>query len=317
MSGFLTDMVGTAGCDGGGNAMVSGMNKMFSEGRMVDPVTDMAMGEGVVDDIAFAGGESGWQEDFFAEQQQQQHLAHAAVQESMAAEFFAQQQQHHDTAQQEDWAQQFQNSEPVVDDWAAQFHKEAPTTWAEEFTNDECLTFGVEGETEVPFEVKQGNCQFFKYLDKVRQGEIVLDEPDQKTWGDEFTGTEEHDAMVEQPKNIYSDAAIENDWVSQFNNISGGDPDFATQYASGGGMAPQQPVSSEKTAPAAAKDWATEYSDMLKQEATFQTEYVFQENNHYLMHANPFQEGLDLLSAGTLSEAVLAFEAVCDFFYLP
>eukprot|EP01060_Flectonema_neradi_P024773 TRINITY_DN33655_c0_g1_i1.p1 TRINITY_DN33655_c0_g1~~TRINITY_DN33655_c0_g1_i1.p1 ORF type:complete len:607 (+),score=119.47 TRINITY_DN33655_c0_g1_i1:251-1822(+) len=253
-------------------------------------------------------------------------MAHAVAQESMAAEYFAQQQhQHQEVAQQDDWVQQFQN--PVVeqvatDDWAAQFHKENTTSWAEEFTNDECLTFGVDGEAEVPFEVKQGNCQFFKFLDKVRQGEIVLDEPDQKTWENEYGATEEHDAMAENPANIYSDAAIENDWVAQFNNISGGDPDFATQFATGGGLAMppvsslQQPQNqqprSAANAPAEPSNWANEYSEMLKQDAKFQTEYVFQENNHYLMHENPFQEGLDLLSAGTLSEAVLAFEAVCQ-----
>jgi len=42
------------------------------------------------------------------------------------------------------------------------------------------------------------------------------------------------------------------------------------------------------------------------------TEYPFEANNPYLFHDAPFDEGLELLAAGTLSEAVLAFEAVCQ-----
>ena len=33
MAGFVSDFVGAAGCDGGGNAMAAGVNKMFGEGR--------------------------------------------------------------------------------------------------------------------------------------------------------------------------------------------------------------------------------------------------------------------------------------------
>ena len=44
--------------------------------------------------------------------------------------------------------------------------------------------------------------------------------------------------------------------------------------------------------------------------------YVFEEDNAYLYHDNPFQEGLDLLEAAMLREAALAFEAVCFFRHL-
>jgi len=47
------------------------------------------------------------------------------------------------------------------------------------------------------------------------------------------------------------------------------------------------------------KPWESESSD-----------YLFEPNNPYLKHANPFQEGLTLIEEdGSLSEAALAFEA--------
>jgi peroxin-5 len=60
--------------------------------------------------------------------------------------------------------------------------------------------------------------------------------------------------------------------------------------------------------------WLKEYESIMKRadEAQHSTEYPFEPNNPYMFHEDPFMEGHDLLAAGTLSEAVLAFEAACQ-----
>jgi hypothetical protein len=61
-------------------------------------------------------------------------------------------------------------------------------------------------------------------------------------------------------------------------------------------------------------DWLKEYEEMTKQggNALQSTDYPFEANNPYLFHDDPFMEAHELLAAGTLSEAVLAFEAACQ-----
>ncbi|KAJ8602747.1 hypothetical protein MRB53_042374 [Persea americana] len=66
--------------------------------------------------------------------------------------------------------------------------------------------------------------------------------------------------------------------------------------------------------PALAEEWANEFDSSLDSQGRPDLgEYMFEPNNVYMTHANPFEEGQRLLaSGGSLSEAALCFEAVCQ-----
>lgn len=66
--------------------------------------------------------------------------------------------------------------------------------------------------------------------------------------------------------------------------------------------------------PALAEEWANEFETQMDDQGRPNLgEYLFEPENAYLSHPNPFEEGQRLLSTGgSLSEAALCFEAVCQ-----
>ncbi|CCG81523.1 Tetratricopeptide repeat protein [Taphrina deformans PYCC 5710] len=66
--------------------------------------------------------------------------------------------------------------------------------------------------------------------------------------------------------------------------------------------------------PALAEEWANEFQSPLDDQGRPNLgEYLFEPENPYLTHENPYQEGQSLLANGqSLSEAALCFEAVCQ-----
>lgn len=66
--------------------------------------------------------------------------------------------------------------------------------------------------------------------------------------------------------------------------------------------------------PALAEEWANEFEGPLDEQGRPDLgEYMFEPNNIYMTHENPLAEGQRLLaSGGSLSEAALCFEAVCQ-----
>ncbi|GAA5993050.1 hypothetical protein JCM11641_006644 [Rhodosporidiobolus odoratus] len=92
-------------------------------------------------------------------------------------------------------------------------------------------------------------------------------------------------------------ARWESQFGSQFNDLHGGlDPDDDDDLLKTPEMRrPQQ--------------WTRENVDLFLQD---QAAFPFNEENHYLDHADPYVEGMRLLAEGApLSEAALAFEAAC------
>lgn len=66
--------------------------------------------------------------------------------------------------------------------------------------------------------------------------------------------------------------------------------------------------------PALAEEWANEFESPLDEQGRPNLgEYMFEPENAYLTHENPYAEGQRLLqTGGSLSEAALCFEAVCQ-----
>jgi len=307
--GFVGDLVGAAGCDGQGNAFARGMQGMFQQPGMppgaaahMDPAF---VGDELPDELlphqqtlppsgltAPSGLAGGWSEEFMS-----QPSAGFAPMDPMAAEFLQQQQRHEAAAAAAvaapvDWATEMQQGEEQAGDWCQQFRdRQQGDDWAEDFNNDGVQTFGVEGEEQISFEAKQENCGFFKFLDKVRSGEIKLEDAPVKEgdWAEEFGQGQAAGGDI--------------DWAHEFKQEEANwAEDFANQeHAAETGEGWSQDFMQEGNA------WAEEYR--RDGHAGRFSEYQFDENNPYMHHPNPFQEGLDLLEAGSLAEAVLAFEA--------
>ena len=88
--------------------------------------------------------------------------------------------------------------------------------------------------------------------------------------------------------------------MSQY--LQGGDQagDWANQFAAEGG----EEWANQVKGMMAENGWADEYAQKVDSK-----EYPFEEDNPFMFHENPFDEGMELKAAGCLAQAVLAFEA--------
>eukprot|EP00668_Euglena_longa_P011634 GGOE01014044.1.p1 GENE.GGOE01014044.1~~GGOE01014044.1.p1 ORF type:complete len:607 (-),score=200.26 GGOE01014044.1:116-1693(-) len=170
----------------------------------------------------------------------------------------------------------------------------------------ECQVFG---DDQRSFEEKKAQSEFFRFSERVRNGELRLHgkevierqadgswpeelqkeideqqafggEPEQRNWFDHFAAMDE---MVdgERPEAEFGDFGGV-DWAESFQK--------AMQHLQQGDGA-------------SAQDWLEEFRQQN------QSRYQPQPNNMYEHRAQPFEEGLALLQAGNLPEAILCFEA--------
>ncbi|KAJ9473730.1 Peroxisome biogenesis protein 5 [Diplonema papillatum] len=203
MAGFLNDFVGAAGCDGGGNAMSMGIEKMFREGHMRGPVSGPSHHMGMqeeegVDQLAMMDGP---REDWGAEFHQNMVLQH--------------QQREHAMMTGGDWASELiaQRPEgaPANESWADQFNQQPQTdSWVEEFTEgqEEVQTFGVLGEEPATFEAKQNVCASKNF------SELTRTAPGPEGWSEEFHQQED-----------WASQYLNGNWNEQFKDDS-----WAEQY---------------------------------------------------------------------------------------
>ena len=134
-------MVGAAGCDGGGNALMAGVNKMFSEGQMQQSGMPPMMMGGMshIDEL-----HEDWTGEFQAQPMQAPFTGFAPPTEG-------------------DWAAEMMalHHQPESGGWVEEFHQEQAAmpqeSWAEEFQQAEPQTFGVCGEQEITFDQKVAN----------------------------------------------------------------------------------------------------------------------------------------------------------------
>lgn len=225
------------------------------------------------------------------------------------AEEYAAQQAHHQQAE----------AQPATaqGDWALQFQGE---DWAADFTSEEVQVFGVEGEAMVPYEQKVKESAFFNFLNQVKSGDIVIEENGQpqgmthstEAWASEFAQPPATENWAEQAKeegaledrgHTESDDEYRAAWEDAQANTQQPEDEWTKEMMMGG---------EEEEGGAA---WTREYEELsqnLNKAQENAADYAFDPNNPYLFHDNPFQEGMELRSAGCISEAVLAFEASCQ-----
>ncbi|KAJ9464515.1 Peroxisomal targeting signal receptor [Diplonema papillatum] len=306
--GFLNDFVGAGGCDGAGNGLTMGVGKMFGEMRLHGNRPDMAQSshsDPMADELIEFHQSQGppvWQEDYFAEPMASENMVHDyLMQEQMQQQHMHAQQFQQPPPQQKqpeaDWAEELLQQPAAQEEWVDQF--KAGEDWVEEYNEEGVLSFGIEGEEPATFEAKQENCGFFKFLEKVKLGEIQLEDPvadpqepavgepgmmQDGAWHDEYVAQDEN-AWLQQYR----------DELAQMNTAQLAGSDGVPHLAAG--------------APAGAQD---AYQTAVPSQIDDDLEYIFEENNPYMYHDAPYKEGLELLEAGSLAEAALAFEAVCQ-----
>eukprot|EP01059_Diplonema_ambulator_P027843 TRINITY_DN46512_c0_g1_i1.p1 TRINITY_DN46512_c0_g1~~TRINITY_DN46512_c0_g1_i1.p1 ORF type:complete len:549 (+),score=150.72 TRINITY_DN46512_c0_g1_i1:171-1649(+) len=177
-----------------------------------------------------------------------------------------------------DWAAEMMAQRPQCPaSWADQFahqHQQQGGGWVEEFENQqECQTFGVVGEEPISFEAKQANARSNDFIEMNRN----------KDWAQQF-----------------QEAAAPEDWASQFLAQNEGE-NWANQFQEMAGT----------------EDWAAQFKEMMEGDEWAKeftgvadpSDYPFEEDNPFMFHENPFEEGLKLKEAGCLPQAALAFEA--------
>jgi len=193
------------------------------------------------------------------------------------------------------WLDQFEGSHEVNE-------------WVEDFTTEDTKCFGVEGEVPLSVEEKRANSEFYRFLAKVNTGAIQFDEHNQiienpnaaPDFASEFMVQQERDGLLR---------GTDNDEVDEVDEMYGdawdGGDGMLREYLQGHGVGNGGHDDAER--------WMEEFQKMnLGAQNQNDAEYPFEENNPYLFHDTPYEEGVALLQAGTLAAAALAFEAACQ-----
>ena len=140
--------------------------------------------------------------------------------------------------------------------------------------------------------------------------QFQVDQPQEQTWVNEYQQeAQAHEAI---------EGVEQNDMISEFlqqREAEGGhcadvNDEFTREFLRNRAQAEDD----DEFAEVDGEDWIREYNEMTRNydEMAHSTDYPFEPNNAFIFHDNPLQEGLELLEAGSLSDAALAFEAACQ-----
>ncbi|ONM02712.1 Peroxisome biogenesis protein 5 [Zea mays] len=170
------------------------------------------------------------------------------------------------------------------------------------------------------------NSKFFQFVSKMSRGELIIEDNQVKegsasqssgwadefqtpyiananSWADQFAHEELSqgaDKWVSEFSSQPNHGALNENWVDEFSKLNVTD-EWAEEF-SGGGFGESS-----------ADPWVDEFQEHLssfkQSPGASRGVYVFSENNPYVGHPNPMQEGQELFRKGLLSEAVLALEA--------
>lgn len=231
-----------------------------------------------------------------------------------------------------------------MDDWLEQFREQREAAgnedWANAYNNGEDVqVHTVEGEPLLSVEEKDAASDFHGLLREIQDGTVVIEEKGK------ISDPAELDSTAAAPEGEWeaeygedpAEAAMRRAWRESAGEETG--DDFIHEM-----MARERALADNHalahngvTADAAAaetwdeefqrdeytdeylgndndEDWLKEYEALTRKSQAMQhsTEYPFEPENPFLFHDDPFSEGQSLLAAGTLREAVLAFEAACQ-----
>ncbi|XP_066330802.1 peroxisome biogenesis protein 5 isoform X2 [Miscanthus floridulus] len=242
------------------------------------------------------------------------------------------------------WITEFgkQNNNP--ENWANSFEQQyGPNGWASEFEQSQMAMGQMGGANMANLaameqsrmlaqtlasnnDPKFQNSKFFQFVSKMSRGELIIEDNQVKegsasqssgwadefqtqynananSWADQFAHEELSqgaDKWVSEFSSQHNPGALNENWVDEFSKLNVTD-EWAEEF-SGGGFGESS-----------ADPWVDEFQEHLssfkQSSGTSRGVYVFSENNPYVGHPNPMQEGQELFRKGLLSEAVLALEA--------
>ncbi|XP_008679527.1 peroxisome biogenesis protein 5 isoform X2 [Zea mays] len=228
----------------------------------------------------------------------------------------------HNTA--DKWITEFgkQNNNP--ENWAKSFEQQyGPNGWASEFEQHQSqMAMGQMGgvnmanlaameqsrmlaqtlasNNDPKFQVKEGLAsQSSGWADEFQ----TQYKANANSWADQFAREELSqgaDKWVSEFSSQHNQGALNESWVDEFSKLNVTD-EWAEEF-SGGGFGESS-----------ADPWVDEFQEHLssfkQSSGASRGVYVYSENNPYVGHPNPMQEGQELFRKGLLSEAVLALEA--------
>ncbi|XP_066330804.1 peroxisome biogenesis protein 5 isoform X4 [Miscanthus floridulus] len=185
------------------------------------------------------------------------------------------------------WITEFgkQNNNP--ENWANSFEQQyGPNGWASEFEQSQMAMGQMGGANMANLAAMEQSRMLAQTLASNNDPKFQLSQGADK-WVSEFSSQ-------------HNPGALNENWVDEFSKLNVTD-EWAEEF-SGGGFGESS-----------ADPWVDEFQEHLssfkQSSGTSRGVYVFSENNPYVGHPNPMQEGQELFRKGLLSEAVLALEA--------
>ncbi|CCW64847.1 unnamed protein product [Phytomonas sp. EM1] len=175
------------------------------------------------------------------------------------------------------------------EDWTKQLGQQQ---WAQDYTNVE--NFTLENQAAESVEEKTKNSEFFSFMDRIRNREVLIDEEK----GELVAGPGPEPVVMEDME--YLKAWSREEGLNMPDSVFRAQPEDAHE---------QNIDDSQEV-----EDWAREYMESQRnaERAANSTDYPFEPNNPYVHHDNPYEDGLQMLQLGNLPEAALAFEAACQ-----
>ncbi|XP_035820937.1 peroxisome biogenesis protein 5 isoform X3 [Zea mays] len=185
------------------------------------------------------------------------------------------------------WITEFgkQNNNP--ENWANSFEQQyGPNGWASEFEQSQMAMRQMGGANMANLAAMEQSRVLAQTLASNNDPKFQLSQGADK-WVSEFSSQPNHGALNENWVDEFSKLNVTDEWAEEF---------------SGGGFGESS-----------ADPWVDEFQEHLssfkQSPGASRGVYVFSENNPYVGHPNPMQEGQELFRKGLLSEAVLALEA--------
>lgn len=180
--------------------------------------------------------------------------------------------------------------------WADQLGQQQ---WAQDYSAVQ--NYVTDGQKASTVEEKTKESEFYKFMDSIRNGQLVIDEDK----GEVVAG-----------RGLSPDVVADTEYLRNWAQTAGLQMPESVFHPISDPMEAEAPVDFERNLDLeeGMEDWAKEYmeSQQRLEKSVNNTDYPFEPNNPYRHHSNAYEEGVQMLQLSNLAEAALAFEAACQ-----
>ncbi|SPQ98402.1 TPR repeat [Plasmodiophora brassicae] len=229
----------------------------------------------------------------------------------------------HQAGPRPEWVSEFVGAAPQNQSWAEQFEQQS---WPDEFERQERarkttpsgpLDSGMLRKLQTCSNEKIRTSRFVNFLARLEKGEIELDEEAncvKEIVPPEMSTVEQFETLYDPWASEFESGATETAWANEFaTGQEHGAENWAQQFEGQQGAAELEDMTTAWLDDFDNFDWKEYVESMHRerpaQDPTRHASYVFAESNPFMRSEDPMQEGLSLMKAGLLGDAVLAFEA--------